>query len=217
MYDALKEEPLEQFTFSQKTIRYRNDGQVDTSIWYEAIQYPDKFRIDFGDPAEGNAVIYRNDSAFIFRNHELQTSRLEPMPLLFLEGGMEFLPFDEVMPRLFELGLDTAEFRKTNWEGAEYYVIGAKEGDMEARQVWVDVEKLIPIRRLDPHPSGQVIELVYKDFKNFNGSMIETRVDIFIKGKLIQEEYYLDIDPDPKIPSGFFNLENFGKVHWRSN
>lgn len=148
MYDALKEEPLEQFTFSQNTIRYRNDEQVDTSIWYEAIQYPDKFRIDFGDPEEGNAVIYRNDSAYIFRNHELQTSRLEPMPLLFLEGGMEFLPFEKVLPRLFALGLDTTEFRKTNWEGAEYYVIGAKEGDMEARQVWVDAEKLFPIRRL---------------------------------------------------------------------
>jgi hypothetical protein len=218
MYLDIREEPLEAFTFKQETIRYRGDTLTgDTSIWYEVIQYPDKFRIDFGHPEAGNAVIYKSDSAFVFREGILQTARYEPMPLLFLEGGMLFYPFDEVMSRLQSLGLDTAVFNQQEWQGNSYWVLGAEPGDLQSRQVWVDTKTLMPVRRIDPHRSGKSIELVYKNFKEFEGHWIETRVDIFIDGNFIQKEFYHDIDPDPKIPEGLFDPEKFGMVHWKKD
>ncbi|MCB0663859.1 MAG: hypothetical protein KDC24_14020 [Saprospiraceae bacterium] len=218
MYVDVKENPMAGFTFRQETIRYRTDTlSGDTSTWYEAIQYPDKFRIDFGDPAEGNAVLYKNDSAYIFKGGQLDKSRFEPMPLLFLEGGMAFYPFKAVMPRLQELGLDTSILSKQDWMGKSYWVLGAKPGDLNARQVWVDANSLMPIRRLDPHPSGKTIELVYKNFKDFDGHQIETRVDIFVEGKFIQKEFYHDIDPNPSIPEDFFEPSKFGASHWLKN
>src|SRR5205085_10609058 len=59
------------FHFIQSTENYRNDSLIRTSTWYEAIIYPDKFRIDFGDLKNGNAVLYNKDSAYNFRNHKL--------------------------------------------------------------------------------------------------------------------------------------------------
>ena len=43
-------------TFVQKTTQTRN-GVTDTSTWYEALKSPDRLRIDFGDPNNGNGVI----------------------------------------------------------------------------------------------------------------------------------------------------------------
>ncbi len=37
------------FTFTQTTEQFRNDSLLKTSTWYEAIIFPDKFRIDFGE------------------------------------------------------------------------------------------------------------------------------------------------------------------------
>lgn len=215
MYLTLKTDPLEAFTFSQETIRYEGDTlSGDTSTWYEAIQYPDKFRIDFGNPSGGNAVIYKNDSAYIFRKGALKTTRFEPMPLLFLKGGMSFYPFKEAMPRLQSFGVDTTVFTIQSWQGRDYYVIGAKAGDLQTRQVWISTSDLIPVRRMDPHRSGKTIELVYKNFENFDGHLIETRVDIFIEGDLIQKECYHNINIDPKIPEDFFEPAKFGSSHW---
>ena len=48
-------------TFSQQTIQTRPTAVVDTSTWYEALKTPDRLRIDFGDPKNGNGVLYTAD------------------------------------------------------------------------------------------------------------------------------------------------------------
>ncbi|MDO1445326.1 hypothetical protein Q0590_03640 [Rhodocytophaga aerolata] len=48
-------------TFTQYNTHYEKDTISGTSVWYEAIKYPDKFRIDFGDPSLGNAVLFTNE------------------------------------------------------------------------------------------------------------------------------------------------------------
>ena len=53
-------------TFKQQTTVVRADGTKNVSTWYEAILAPDRLRIDFGDPSEGNGVIYTADSVYRF-------------------------------------------------------------------------------------------------------------------------------------------------------
>jgi hypothetical protein len=40
--------PCKIYSFSQKNTHYRNDSIIKTSVWQEAIEFPDKFRIWFG-------------------------------------------------------------------------------------------------------------------------------------------------------------------------
>jgi hypothetical protein len=46
MYDRYSGKWYHTFTFVQKTENFKNDSLVKTSTWYEAIMFPDKFRID---------------------------------------------------------------------------------------------------------------------------------------------------------------------------
>src|SRR4051812_35387873 len=55
--------PCRSYTFSQKNSHYRNDSVIRHSEWYEAVEFPDKFRINFGDQKEGNFVIFKRDTA----------------------------------------------------------------------------------------------------------------------------------------------------------
>src|SRR5690242_14008580 len=62
---------MHSFMFDQTTSVYRNDSLIRTSVWHEAIVYPDKFRIDFGDLKDGNAAIFTSDSVYSFRAGKL--------------------------------------------------------------------------------------------------------------------------------------------------
>src|ERR1044072_120540 len=54
--------PCKRYTFSQRNTHYKADTVSGHSEWHEAIDFPDKFRIDFGDRANGNFVIFKHDS-----------------------------------------------------------------------------------------------------------------------------------------------------------
>jgi hypothetical protein len=62
-------------TFTQYNTHYIADTIKNTSVWYEAIVYPGDFRIDFGDPSEGNAVIFAQDSVFSFKEGQLKARK----------------------------------------------------------------------------------------------------------------------------------------------
>src|ERR1700740_2989235 len=62
MHQAFKTGPCKAYTFSQKNTHYKNDSITGNSEWHEAVEFPDKFRIDFGDTKSGNFVIFKNDS-----------------------------------------------------------------------------------------------------------------------------------------------------------
>ena len=98
MHDHYYGKQFKTLTFNQTTENYRNDSLVKTSAWYEAIQYPNHFRIDFGDPHHGNGVIFSKDSAYNFRNGKLAKVTVNTDDLTFLLGGMYFYSFEKVLP-----------------------------------------------------------------------------------------------------------------------
>ena len=67
MHDRYAGKWYRTFSFSQTTEIYRNDSLKRSETWYENIKFPNNFRIDFGDPDSGNAVIFKNDSSYLFR------------------------------------------------------------------------------------------------------------------------------------------------------
>src|ERR1700689_4503039 len=88
MYDRYTGKWYHTFTFVQTTESYKNDSLVKTATWYEALLFPDKFRIDFGDLKNGDAMIFASDSAYRFRNGVLVSAAPDPDDLTFLLGGL---------------------------------------------------------------------------------------------------------------------------------
>jgi hypothetical protein len=201
-------------TFVQYNTHYKNDSVSGTSVWYEAIAYPDKFRIDFGHPREGNAVIFANDSVFNFKEGQLKASRRQPNNLMLVAGGIYFLKKSEALQRLKEAGYDITTFHEGNWQGKPVYVIGAAKGDLSKTQFWIDKENLYLVRTLTPTPDQHLQEARFSKHIKSAGGWIETEVLFLTDGIKEQLEEYKEIKANAHLPEGLFNHTSFGKIHW---
>jgi hypothetical protein len=213
MYDRYHGKWFETFTFVQTTERYRNDSLIQTSTWYEAVSYPDKFRIDFGDLKNGNAVIFRKDSVFNFQNGQLKNKGKDQNDLTFLLGGLYFYPLGKVYTQLKSLHYDLGKFREDEWKGKPVFVIGASSPGEKTNQLWIDKEKLILVRMIK-YDDNRKEEGIFGDHIQAAGGWSETSAVFYINDKLIQKEYYKDCRANPSLDSALFEPDSFGKWHW---
>jgi hypothetical protein len=200
------------FHFIQTTENYRNDSLVRTSTWYEAIIFPDKFRIDFGDLKNGNAVIYNKDSAYNFRNNKLVRVTVNDDDLTFLLGGMYFYPFDSVKQITFRFGYDLNKFHEDVWHGKPVYVIGSNNTSDTSNQLWIDKEKLVLVRFLKFGERRE--EGVFDKHIKVGNGWSETECTFYLNNKLFQKEYYRDCTANDPIDIKVFDPKAFGTVHW---
>ena len=203
---------FKEYTFAQQTIRYDQSGAVrDTSLWHEAVSYPDHFRIDFGVP--GRFVIFKNDSSWRFEKESLQGQRFEPQEFLLFKGGMYFRSPASIMAKLKEYGYDTSIFREDRLNGRRAYVVGAKEGDLKTKQFWVDADHFYTVRRISRVSNGRTLDVQYSDHKRVGGGWVEQRVTFYLDERLLQIEKYLDIDDSKKLDKAIFDEKN-PKMDW---
>lgn len=201
-------------TFTQYNTLYQADTISGKSIWYEAIVYPDKFRIDFGELKDGNAVIFARDSVFNFK--EGKNTRKAPFKnnLILLAGGMNFMSKEKVLEELKNAGYQIDKFREDKYEGRKVYVIGAEKGDWATPQFWIDQKNLYLVRTFEKMPSGDVREARFSKHIRSGKGWIETEVLFLVNGKKTQLEEYKNIKSNVSLDLRIFDAEYFGKVHW---
>jgi hypothetical protein len=213
MYDCYSGKWYHTFTFVQKTENFKNDSLVKTSTWYEAIMFPDKFRIDFGDLKDGNAVIYAGDSAYSFRGSILKSTTADNNDLTFLLGGLYFYPFDKVIDEVKTLHYDLTKFHTDTWYKKPVYVIGANTNDEKVNQLWIDKEKMVLVRFIK-YDDNRKEEGILEGQQKFAGGWSETKATFYINDKLIQKEYYRECTANGNVDPKIFQPSEFGKVHW---
>ena len=202
-------------TFVQRTENYQNDSLTKISTWYETIAYPGQFRIDFGDPAKGNATLFLGDSVFTFRKGALLRKDYRVNDLIFLLGGMYFHPLEKVKTLFKEFGFDLSKGHESTWKGKAVYVIGAMSGDETSNQLWIEKERLILLRMIKQE-NGQKEEGIFEDHIRTGKGWTETKIAFYLDGKLFQLEYYNDVKANVPITEGHFDPTLFGKVnHWK--
>jgi hypothetical protein len=213
MYDRYSGKWYHTFTFVQKTENFKNDSLVKTSTWYEAIMFPDKFRIDFGDLKNGDAVIFSNDSAYDFRGGALKSTTADNNDLTFLLGGLYFYSFDKAIAQVKALHYDLNKFHTGTWNNRPVYVIGASTNDEKVNQLWIDKEKLVIVRFIK-YDDKRKEEGILEDQQKFAGGWSETKATFYINDKLVQKEYYRECNANGNLGPKIFQPSEFGKVHW---
>lgn len=193
------------YTFSQKNTHYRNDSVTGHSEWHEAIGFPDKFRIDFGDKAAGNFVIFKNDSSYSYRAHKLVKSKYDDNALLLLLGGMYYRSSGEVLKRLAQAHYNTDSISEQTWNNTDVYVIGAGKNDMSSNQFWVDKKTLRVVRIIEKMNDTDTMDMRFEAYQKLCGGYTETKVSFRRNGKLEQVEEYYDIRPADSLPDEVFN------------
>ncbi len=208
MHDRYAGKWYKTLSFNQTTEVYKNDSLQRTETWYENIKFPNDFRIDFGNPGSGDAVIFRNDSSYFFKTGTLSAVRQDKNDLTFLLGGMYFYSFDAVISKMSSLGYDLNKFHEDVWKGKNVYVIGAVKGEDSVNQIWIDKDNFNIVRMLK-FEGKQKEEGLFENHIKIEGGYSESVVYFYIDGRLVQIEKYHDIKANVDIDNSIFDPGNF--------
>ena len=193
--------PCKCYSFSQKNYHYRNDSIVKTSVWQETIEFPDKFKIVFGDKADGNFVIFRNDSVVNYKKDQIIKSKSDSNSLLLILGGMFYRDWQDVEQRLIKGNYDLNILSVQKWNNRDFYVIGAKENDNQKNQIWIDKKTNRVKRIIEKLNQNDWMDMRFESHQDWCNGYVETKVSFRRNGVLEQVEEYFDL----KIENSFYH------------
>jgi hypothetical protein len=206
-------------TFVQASTFYRPDGTVLRSeTWPESAMMPGRLRIDIGNPSLGNAVIYANDTVYQFQQKRLIRREPGNNPLQVLGFDVYHLPPSRTLEILSSLGYDVSSMYKADVEGRDYYVVGARQGEVKRKQFWVDADRLLLWRVMEPWlptDTTNVREIRFQDYKQHGGGWVGEEVDFLRNGTRYFFEKYRDVRTDVDIDPALFDPRQFTTAkHW---
>jgi hypothetical protein len=200
VHERFYQGPCKIYSFSQKNGHYRNDSLIKNSVWHEVIEFPDKFRIHFGEVSDGNYVLFKNDSAYNYRKTQLIKSRADSNSLLLILGGMFYRSFEHALFRLKNAGYNTAIHSEQQWNAKEVVVIGAEQGDLSSNQIWFDKKTRKVVRIIEKLNANDSMDMRFESYQDWCKGHVETKVAFYRNGKLEQVEEYYDLKILDKFP-----------------
>lgn len=202
-------------SFKQTVDRTRPDGTpAPAEVWSEWAQVPGRLRIDLGADYTGNGVIYRGDSLYVFREGRLAQSRADRNALLILGFDVYAQDPQRTLAVLAEEGFDLSRMHEREWQGRPVWVIGADAGDERSKQFWVEQERLLFVRLLEPlaQDPTKTMDIRFDEYEPLGGGWIAPLVLFLVDGREVMREEYFDMVADPEIPPGAFDPEAWGPV-----
>jgi outer membrane lipoprotein-sorting protein len=206
LHRKYKNAPCKAYTFSQKNTHYRNDSITGHSEWYESIEFPDKFRIDFGEKAAGNFVIFKNDSSYRYKKGELSGRKYDENILLLLLGGMYYRDLQDVTARLHKKEFNTSVLSSQKWRKQPVYVIGALAGDTLSNQIWISKKTWRVVRIIEKIQEGHTMDMTFDEHREHCKGYVETKVTFRDNGMVEQVEEYYNIQTVESFPAEVFSL-----------
>ncbi|MBL7933192.1 MAG: hypothetical protein JNL60_14905 [Bacteroidia bacterium] len=200
MHKRYYKAPCKIYSFSQRNTHYKADTVSGHSEWHEVIEFPDKFRIDFGNKSDGNFVVFKNDSVFNYKAGKQVKLRADSNTLLLLLGGMYYRPLEDVFARVKIQGYDLNILSSQVWNGEEVFVIGAKENDLSRNQFWVNKKTLRVLRIIEARGENDKMDMRFEAHQDWCKGYVETKVSFRRNGKLEQVEEYYDIKEATSFP-----------------
>jgi hypothetical protein len=197
MHDRYASKWYHTLTFEQKSVTHKPDGRL---------------RIDIGDRTAGNGMLFAGNHLYIFKDGKLANQKDFIHPLMVLGFDVYTQAADTTMQQLKDLGIDLTSMHEENFEGHPTYVVGAKPGDLQSLQFWIDKEHLYFVRLLRPSERQAVAvqDVRFQDYKAVDGGgWLAEHVAIVADGKVVFEELYSDVKINPKLSESLFDPDQF--------
>jgi len=201
-------------SFVQQNTATRADGSQQHSVWHEYAALPGKLRIEFVPPDSGNGVLFVNDSQFVFAADTIGNASAFIHPLMVLGFDVYFDRVERTVARLERLKIDLATVHEDTWEGRPVYVVGAKPGDLRTRQFWVDRERLVFVRLLEPgqRDTTRTNDIRFNKYQAAGSAWLSAEVAFLVDGQERWLEQYTEIKTDTPLADALFDPRQWKKA-----
>jgi outer membrane lipoprotein-sorting protein len=211
MHDRYANNWYDTLTFQQESITHNPDGTNSSEIWYEAAQVPGKLRIDKGQKNSGRGALITDGKLIRFEDNKITTNRPFVHMLLVLGFDVYRQPVDTTVAQVKSQGFDLTKVHEDAWEGKPVYVVGAEKGDEKSKQFWIEKDRLLFVRLLQPDEKepAKIDDTRFTDYRQFAPGYVAARVEFLSDGKNIFSEIYSDIKVNPKLDPALFDPNQF--------
>jgi len=221
MHDAYAGKWYNTLTFVQKTTRYRPDGTQNVSTWFETLWHGTpggtRLRIDIGDPAVGNGMLYTADSTWRLSAGKVTATQDKGNEFLPLIEGVYMQPVARTVEQLKPTGVDMQRVTKGEWGGRPAWIVGtASSSDTTSAQFWIDTERNVVVRMiLAPAPNAPTLDIHLDGYVPLEGAWLATKIAMMSGGKPLQTEEYSEWKANSVVPKTIFDLEQWTTApHW---
>lgn len=218
MHDRYSDDWYETLTFEQETIEYRATG-TDTSTWYEAMKIPGQLRIDMDAPSSGNGYIFRSDSLYVFAKGGITAARPTLHPLLLLGFDVYRMAPEQLAVRLDSLGFDLSVLTEGMWQGQAVYIVGAGPGETGKAQFWIEKERMVFVRMLQPAGSdgSDTSEVQFNKYEPLGNAWVAPEVIFYFNGTVTMTERYANMRVGDELDDALFVPSTaLATEHWLS-
>jgi hypothetical protein len=194
--------------FEQANTFVTQSGGEQKSRWLQHLSVPGRLRIDFLPLSTKSGLLILNNRVTSFDNGRRVESRRSIQPILTLTGDVYAIPPAITLRRLDSLGVRLSRFHDERWERKRVYVIGAKKGDLESTQVWVDADKLVLVRFIQRDRRGDrsiITDTRIGKYREIDGYLVASEFTSYRDGKMFFREEYENVRVNEPIPSGVFD------------
>jgi hypothetical protein len=207
-------------TLVQTSTYYRPDGVTiaRTELWPQSVMMPGRLRVDIGNPSVGTAVIYVNDTIYEFQQRRLVRRNPGHNPVQLLEFDVYHLPPSRTLDILSSLGYDLATIHRTTHEGRDYYVVGARQGERKRKQFWIDADRMVLWRLVEPWLPTDTVntrEIRFQDYRQHGGGWVAEEVEYLRNGTRYFFQKNANVRADVEIDPALFDPRQFATArHW---
>lgn len=217
MHDRYAGKWYRTLTFRQQTTQPQPNGPDRTTTWHETLLAPGRLRIDT-DLGRGNGQLFANDSQYVVVNNTVRRAVAGHNVLLVLGFDVYAQPAARTAAVLRDLGFPDGPVREGAWEGRPTWIVGgAGPNDLHSAQYWIDKERLVFVRLLQPFPGDttQTYDVRFEQYRPAGAGWLAPRVEAFVGGKRILLEEYEDVRVDPTVSEMLFDPRRWSAApHW---
>lgn len=180
-------------TFGQRVVQVPPQGGRETrGYWYEAIAIPGRLRIET-DSLRRSGTIFANDSQYVVLNGQLRRAAAGHNVMQVLGFDVYALPPARTAEILRAMGFPMGAVREGTWQERPVYIVGGRgPDDLRSHQIWIDRERLVFVRLLQPWPgdTSRTYEVRFNKYRPLEGGWIAPEVEVFVgRTRTLFEEY----------------------------
>lgn len=201
------------FTFDQTAVSYKSPTDSSSEVWHEAIAFPGKLVIKFGEFEQGNGALYAQDSQYVFKANALQHRSRRVHEVLVLGFDVYHQPVARTIAQMQEAGFDLSKVFTTTWQGRKVYVVGATSLAEKSSHFIIDQEKLWVLKTVR-QTAGRQNAVDLKGYKKVKENWIATDLTFYLNGNKTLHEVYYNMRFPASLPTELFTVAGFKAARW---